>query len=278
MKINELLEIATKELKSICSRPKLEAEILLAHSLEKERIWIHVNYFVDVDTKKFFALLELRKNHIPIEYILGKVSFYSREFYINEGVLIPRPETELLIDKTSEEIAKNNYKNIAEIGTGSGIIAIMLALKHNNINITATDINEKAILLGKKNAKKFDVENKISFVKTSYIDGCKEEFDLLVSNPPYIANNFGLEKHLMHEPSNALFGGEKGDEIIKNIINISIEKNIKTIAIEMGYDQKKSLLSYLNQKNIKKVNFYKDLAGLDRGFVANISNTGTKND
>lgn len=278
MKINELLEIAAKELKFVCQRPKLEAEILLAYSLEKERIWLHMNYFADVDAKKLFALIELRKNHIPIEYILGEVSFYSREFYINEGVLIPRPETELLIDKASEEITKNNYKNIAEIGIGSGIIAIMLALKHNDINITATDINEKALLLAKKNAKKFNVENRINFVKTSYLNDCKNEFDLLVSNPPYIANNFELEKHLMREPSNALFGGEKGDEIIKNIIDISIEKNIKTIAIEMGYDQKESLSLYLNQKNIKKVSFYKDLAGLDRGFVATISSTGTKND
>ncbi|MDQ1339493.1 MAG: release factor glutamine methyltransferase, partial [Campylobacterota bacterium] len=119
---------------------------------------------------------------------------------------------------------------------------------------------------------------RINFVKTSYLNDCKNEFDLLVSNPPYIANNFELEKHLMREPSNALFGGEKGDEIIKNIIDISIEKNIKTIAIEMGYDQKESLSLYLNQKNIKKVSFYKDLAGLDRGFVATISSTGTKND
>jgi len=271
MKINELIDKAAKELRYLCPRPKLEAEILLAHSLNKERIWLHMNHFEEVDSKSFFQLLELRRNHIPIEYILGKVGFYSEEFYIEESVLIPRPETEILIDISSDEITKKGYKKIAEIGTGSGVVSIMLALKHDEIEITATDINEKALALAKKNADKFNVSEKINFIHTSFIDKCNDSFDFLVSNPPYIAYDFILEKHLEHEPSNALFGGEKGDEIIKKIIDISIERNIKSIAVEMGYDQKEPIKEYLKQKNIDSVKFYKDLAGFDRGFVAELS-------
>lgn len=268
MKIQDLIDIGAKELRDIARRPKLEAEILLADALGQDRIWLHMHYHDEADPQIFFRHLELRKNYHPVEYILGRVSFYSEEFLITEGVLIPRPETELLIDITSKAITENGFTKIVEIGTGSGIIAVMLAKLHPEITVTATDINKKAIELARRNAEKFGVENRITLVETSYMDGIEEDFELLVSNPPYIANNFPLEPNLDYEPDTALFGGEKGDEIIKHIIDLALEKQIRVLTIEMGYDQREPLQHYFETKGIQEVSFYKDLAGLDRGFTA----------
>jgi release factor glutamine methyltransferase len=230
-----------------------------------------MHYHDTVDPHTFFQYLELRKNHIPIEYILGKVSFYSEEFLINEGVLIPRPETEILIDVASRAIEDYGCTRIAEIGTGSGIISVMLALKHPNATFTATDINEQAIELAKRNSRKFGVEERISFVHASYLDTLDDEsFDLLVSNPPYIANDCKLETQLYHEPHNALFGGERGDEIILKIIDLTRERHIPYLCIEMGYDQKSAVSEYFADLSVETLAFYQDLAGLDRGFFAAI--------
>lgn len=270
MKIKDLIDIGAKELRDIARRPKLEAEILLAHTQGQERVWLHMHYYDEIEPQEFYRCLELRKNYIPIEYILGKVSFYSEEFLITEGVLIPRPETELLVDISSKAIEENGFKQIVEIGTGSGIISVMLALKHPELSITATDINEKALELAGKNAEKFGVAERITFVHTSYLDGINTPFDFLVSNPPYIANNFPLEPHLGFEPQNALFGGSVGDEMIKTIIDTVLERKISMMSIEMGYDQKEPIAAYFREKGIESVEFYQDLAGLDRGFCADL--------
>lgn len=270
MKIKDLIDIGAKELREIARRPKLEAEILLSEALKKERLWLHMYYYEEVEATAFMRMLALRKNHIPIEYIIKKAGFYSQEFLVDEGVLIPRPETELLVDIASEKIGREGHRNIVEIGTGSGIISVVLAQKHPNLYITATDINEKAIALAKKNARKFSVDNRIQFVHTSFMEGIDGEFGMLVSNPPYIADDFQLEKHLESEPRNALFGGEKGDEIIKTILDIALERGIPTVAMEIGYDQKEPLTAYFESKQIGEYAFYTDLAGLDRGFWAHL--------
>lgn len=270
MKIKDLIDIGAKELRDIARRPKLEAEILLAHTQKQERVWLHMHYYDEIEPQEFYRCIELRKNHIPIEYILGKVSFYSEEFFITEGVLIPRPETELLVDVSSKAIVENGFKRIVEIGTGSGIISVMLALKHPDLLVTATDINEKALELARKNAEKFGVADRIEFVHTSYLDGIDSPFDFLVSNPPYIANDFPLEPHLGFEPQNALFGGSVGDEMIKTIIDIAMDRQVPMMAIEMGYDQKAPIGIFFKEKGIDSVVFYQDLAGLDRGFCADL--------
>ena len=125
------------------------------------------------------------EDYEPLEYITGKAGFYGLEFEVESGVLIPRPETEILVDKVLEIASSYKAPKIAEIGTGSGIISVMLALK-TNAKIVATDINEKALKLAKKNALKFNVSEKIDFVKCSYIDEISGDIDILVSNPPYM--------------------------------------------------------------------------------------------
>jgi len=261
--IKEALKIGANEIKSM-----KEAQILLSYFLNKDQLYLilHENDTLK-NQEKYFSLIKRAKNSEPIEYITNKVSFYSEEFFIQKGALIPRPETEILIDKVVEISKKFQNPKIAEIGVGSGIISIMLAKLIPNIEITATDISKEAIQIAKKNALHFGVEKKIEFINSSYLENIDKSFDIIVSNPPYIANNFKVAQNLDYEPDIALFGGVEGDEILKNIIDIFIEKKASYLACEMGYDQKESLSQYMTKKGIKNFSFYKDLAGFDRGFI-----------
>ncbi len=146
----------------------------------------------------------------------------------------------------------------------------MLALFFPDIKITATDINKEALSVAKTNAKRFNVEKRIDFVLTSYLDTINKDFDMIISNPPYIAKDFKVDKNLSFEPQNALFGGEKGDEMLKTVIECAIKKESKFLLCEMGYDQKEPLKNFLLEKGIREFKFYKDYSGFDRGFVARI--------
>ncbi len=260
---------AFKEASLALKSPK-EASILLSHVSELNQTEIIINENQKLKNYSLYQdLIKRRLSHEPIEYITNKVSFYSQEFFIKKGALIPRPETEILIDKTIEISKRFNSKlKVAEIGTGSGIISVMLAKLINDIQIIATDISQEAIDIAKINAKQFNVEKKIKFMKTNYLDNISDEFDMIISNPPYIANDFKLEKNLSYEPDNALFGGVIGDEILKDIIDIWIKKQAPYLICEIGYDQKENLKKYLKTKGIKEYSFYKDLSGFNRGFVA----------
>ncbi|PSM51736.1 protein-(glutamine-N5) methyltransferase [Campylobacter blaseri] len=216
------------------------------------------------DEKEYFKLIERFKNSEPLEYIVEKASFLDREFFVKKGVLIPRFETEILVEKTLE-IAKN-IKNpkICEIGFGSGIISISLEKELPNSKIIASDISTKALEVAKVNASKFN--SKVSFIKCAYMDKIDGNFDIIVSNPPYIKEDYKLDKWVKNEPDMALFGGKDGHEILENII-ILAKKRAKYLACEIGYDQKE-ILSNILDKNGFVYEFYKDLAGFDRGFVA----------
>lgn len=213
---------------------------------------------------KYFVLLKKFEDGTALEYITNKVSFLDDEFFIKKGVLIPRFETEILVKKVFE-IAKN-FKNpkICEIGFGSGIISLSLKKLLPNSKITATDISQTALEVARINAKNLNLE--VDFINTSYLDGIDENFDIIVSNPPYIKNDYALDKWVQNEPKEALFGGVKGYEILENIINLS-KNRTKILACEIGYDQKKPLNKILKQNGFE-AKFYKDLAGFDRGFLA----------
>ena len=147
------------------------------------------------------------------------------------------------------------------------MISVMLALLIEDIEIFAIDINEKALELAKQNAIKHNVEEKITFVKSDIFNDIDvEDFDMCISNPPYIASDYNLPKNVQYEPLNALFGGMVGDELLKDIITATNENNIKYLLCEMGYDQKNSLSVFLDNFDILNIEFYKDLEKFDRGF------------
>jgi len=262
---NKTIKEALKEASLVLNSPK-EASILLRDLLNYDQVQLILKENEKLASyKEYQELIKRRLENEPIEYIINSVSFYSKEFFIKKGALIPRPETEILIDKAIEILKDIESPKVAEIGTGSGIIPVILSLMIDDITITATDISKDAINIAKINAKKFEVTDKIEFVKTNYLDGIYDKFDMIISNPPYIADGYKLESHLGYEPQNALFGGEIGDEMLKEIIDIWKKDQTPYLLCEMGYDQKESMKTLLADFSVE---FYKDLAGFDRGFVA----------
>ena len=275
MTVNDALKAAASQIAPACeingANPARVAKALLMRHLGVKIEWIFLNLTRELDdVDGYFALVKRFANHEPLEYITGEAGFYGLTFNVKKGVLIPRPETEILVEKSLEVLsnlpARNEPPLVAEIGVGSGIISICLAL-NSNAKIIASDISDDALNLARQNAAKFGVEDRIEFIKCAYLDQIYGQFDLLVSNPPYIAQDYRLDKFVLNEPHEALFGGAAGDEILKNIILIAKNRGVKYLACEMGYDQKASLESVLELSGFE-AEFYRDLAGFDRGFVA----------
>jgi len=269
MNIKQALKHATIELKNSCERPRFEAELLLSYYLKKERTYLHAFDDKEVEGfENFKGLVQRRANHEPYEYIVGKASFYDIELHVEEGVLIPRPETEILIDLVAEIIEKESITSIAEIGVGSGAISVVLARKFPNLKIVATDICDTPIKVANLNIETYNVQDRVKVIKSSILDEVNNHLELVVSNPPYIANDFKLEKNVSeYEPSEALFGGVVGDELLKQIVLDVKAKDIKYLACEMGYNQKEPMIAFFNEIGVTYYQFYKDLAGFDRGFV-----------
>lgn len=269
MTIKQTIQEQSLKLKNVTHIPAKEIEILLLHLLNKNIIWLHLNYNQEFEyPKELEKLVQKRATNYPLEYIIGKASFYGEMFYTKEGVLIPRPETELLVENAFNTLnSMNGVKRILEIGVGSGVIGVMLALLTKDIKITGVDINETALELATQNAQKHAVLDKIKFIKSDLFENVVGDFDMVISNPPYIANDYLLPPNVKYEPENALFGGAVGDELLKQIIAQTYERKIPYLFCEMGYDQKPSLSHFLKNFSTKKVEFYKDYAKFDRGFM-----------
>ncbi len=269
MTLQHGLNWAREKLKTSCERPQFEAELLLAHHLGKERTYLilHPDEVV-ADAAGFEGLVKRRVDNEPYEYIVGEASFYDIHLKVAPGVLIPRPETELLIDEVANIIEREKITSIAEIGVGSGAISIVLARKFPNLKIIATDICDAPLRIAAENAEAFGVCEQVTLCKSNLLDEVKESVELVVSNPPYIAEDFVLEKNVAaYEPKEALFGGREGDELLRQIILDVKARGVKWLACEMGYDQKEPIQAFVNEVGVKSVRFYKDLAGYDRGFV-----------
>ena len=270
MTIKDTVRKYTNELKQVTHIPAKEVEILMLHLLEKNIIWLHLNYNNEfLKEKELAVLVKKRATNYPLEYIINKASFYGEMFIVKQGVLIPRPETEILVENAIELLKdRKETTKVLEIGTGSGIISVMLALLVPNIKIIAVDINEKALALAKENAIKHNVQDKIEFRLSNLYENVNEDdIFLCISNPPYIANDYKLPINVKYEPSNALFGGDIGDELLKDIIKGTNERKIPYLLCEMGYDQKNPLENYFKEFNVDSYSFYKDYESFDRGFT-----------
>ncbi|UFH59940.1 peptide chain release factor N(5)-glutamine methyltransferase [Sulfurovum mangrovi] len=269
MTISQALKWAKDVLAESCERPLFEAELLLAYHLRKERLYLHM--YVDEtveDEEGYKRLIARRAKHEPYEYIVGSASFYDIELDVEPGVLIPRPETEILIDKVAKIIEEEGITRIAEIGVGSGAISVVLARKFPQLHSIATDICDTPLKVAGKNIRKFGLEEQIELRKSNLIDQVPESVELVVSNPPYIAEEFILESNVVdYEPGEALFGGKVGDELLKQIIRDVSCRGIRYLACEMGYDQKAPIEAFVKEFEIEFIEFYQDLAGFDRGFV-----------
>jgi release factor glutamine methyltransferase len=269
MTIKEGISWAKEALAEACERPSYEAELLLAYHIGKDRTYLltHDAQMIP-DEDAFKKLISRRAAHEPYEYIVGSASFYDIHLEVEKGVLIPRPETEILIDLVAQIIERENITKIAEIGVGSGAISIVLARKFPKLQIIATDISDMPLKVAGKNIETFGLGQQIELRKSNLLDEVPESVELVVSNPPYIAEDFLLASNVIdYEPKEALFGGRVGDELLKQIILDVKHKGTKYLACEMGYDQKEPLQDFVSQIGVEYIKFYKDLAGFDRGFV-----------
>jgi release factor glutamine methyltransferase len=267
------------ESKSIES-PRSAAEILLSHALNMERVELYINH--DKPLKKnelslFKKLIKRRINREPVFYITGFKEFWSLKLHVTKDVLIPRPETEILVEEALKIIPDDCSSdfNILELGVGSGAIIISLAHEKKNASFFATDISFQSIKIAKKNALTYNLENKILFFISNWFDAFSaanfhEKLDIIVSNPPYIPTNEinKLEHEIKrHEPLKALDGGDDGLLCIKNIIlnaRLYLKKG-GSLLLEIGFDQKESVEKFVYKTNgYDKVKFLKDYAGYDR--------------
>lgn len=281
MTIREILLKYSKELEEISSTPRLDVEILLQKALgDVDRLYIHLNLekvLSQEEDNLFLKLINERLNNRPIAYIVGNREFMGLDFYVQEGVLIPRPDTEILVEEVIE-IGKNKDEiEILDIGTGSGAITVSLAKYLDNANLTSVDISEIALEVGKKNAISNNVDNKIEFIKSNLfteIDKNKK-FDIIVSNPPYIRKKDveTLESQVKDfEPYTALEGGEDGLDFYRKITEqakLYLKEN-GVLAYEVGHDQSEDVSKLMEINGYTNIYTKKDLQGIDRVVIGTI--------
>ena len=254
----------------------LDVEVLLMNvtGFSKTQLYLNTDYTLKTEEyEKFKKFFNRRLKNEPIAYIIEKCEFMGMDFLLNNHTLIPRPDTEILVEKAIEIINKNNFNNALDIGTGSGAIAISLA-KYCNINVTALDINNEAIEMAKKNASMNKVKN-IEFIQSDIFEKINNKYDIIVSNPPYIKTEDikTLEKNVKdYEPILALDGGKSGLIFYEKITNNAIKYLNKNgyLMFEIGYDQAKEVKNIMENNNFYNITVLKDLSGLDRVVFANI--------
>jgi len=263
MKAFEAIKTGTKLLKEKnISTYILDTELILSRSLNKSREEILINLEQNINKKSFSEFNEYlfrRSKKEPIAYLLGEKEFWSKKFFVNKDTLIPRPETELLVEKIVN-IFKKKRISILDIGTGTGCIIISLLSELKNSAGIAVDISSKAIVMAKKNARKFNLSDRIKFLNKSFENICDKKFDLIVSNPPYIKRSDikNLSEDIKKfEPRMALDGGNDGLDLIKKVIYKSkkILKINGMLALEIGNEQIKRVSKILidNKFRIKYV-------------------------
>lgn len=271
MKIKDILE--TKNIDKNQIKLALEQVLNLSRPeilLNKERT------LTEKELEEYKKIEEQLTKGIPIQYITEKAYFYNEEFYVNKNTLIPRPETETLVQDTHNLIKKLNKEQIKilDIGTGSGIIAITLKKLNENYQITATDISKEALEVAIKNSKEKKAE--VTFIHTDLYQNIKEKFDVIISNPPYIEENSEkIEKQVLkNEPHTALFGGKSGldfyKRIIKDLNNIINEEHI--IAFEIGENQGNQVKDMINEQFPKDTVIIKKDYNNHERYVYSVSN------
>lgn len=284
MNINQALNYYSKKIIEITKDYKIayiETQILISHSLNFSKTKLISNALIELnenEINKIETLINRRLNFEPIAYITNKKEFYGVDFYVNNSVLIPRVETEEIIDLIKEYInkkidKKNKKFSICDIGAGCGNISITLKKLFENADITAIEISEKAIQVIKKNCENIlQNKNSINIINADALSFTpKNKFDIIVSNPPYVAlkDKDNLQRDLNFEPENALYSGYDGMDFYRNFFNI-IDRYLKdngTFFFEIGFNQGKELINICESFNIKNAEIKKDLSGKDRFLI-----------
>ena len=277
-KLLDILNLSAKYLQNHkIENARLNAELLISHALNLPRIQIYVNFdkpLSEQELENIRSLLKRRAGHEPVQYIIGETEFYSLKFKINNHTLIPRPETELLVEKIIEKCSTDRCVSILDIGTGSGNIAISLAKNIVNSTVTGIDIKPEALKVASENAVLNDVNNRINFTQIDIFDTnisqlINQKFDIIVSNPPYIPQDEYQKLPLEvknFEPKEALLSGSEGLDFYKHIAQIArlLLNTNGFIAFEMSYNKSEQIKKILLENNFTNIIVNKDLNEIDR--------------
>jgi len=271
--LNEGINILQK---NKISNPQLDSEVLLSSSIKRDKKHIILNpkeFLSSKQLDKFKSLIERRKKGEPIAYLINKKEFWKDEFFVNKDVLIPRPDTELIIEQVLKIYSKDEQLQVLDIGTGSGCILLSILKERPNFYGTGIDISKKSINVSKFNAKQLNLMNRVKFFHSS-VDNFKiGKYDIVVSNPPYIKllDLKYLEKDIVNfEPKLALSGGLDGFSKIRKVISkvrTLIKKNGKFI-LEIGFNQKDKVKKILKEEGFYVNNAIKDYGNNDRCIIS----------
>ena len=258
--------------------PKLKARLLLQYILKKDRQYLIVYDNKEIDKKvqwEYFINIEKLSNGVPLQHITHTQEFMKMDFFVNENVLIPRPDTEILVEEVIELAKKMEKPKILDLCTGSGAIAISIAKNVPTAEVTAIDISEKALEVAKKNARNLQV--KVKFKKSNLFSNIgKTKFDIIVSNPPYIkkADIKLLSSEVQKEPEIALDGGYDGLDFYRKIANQAIDylKFESYLCFEIGFDQQEDVIEIIKDtKHYNDTYCKKDLFGNDRIIITKVN-------
>jgi release factor glutamine methyltransferase len=269
--LSELLADAARRLAAISETPRLDAEVLLAAALERPRSYLHAwpeQTPEPEQSARFTAWLERRRTGEPIAYLLGRREFWSLELEVTPDTLIPRPETELLVELALARLPADRAITVADLGTGSGAIALALAVERPLARIVATDRSPAALTIARRNARRLDIGH-VEFREGEWcVPLGNERFDLIAANPPYVAaaDPRWRQGELRFEPPAALVSGADGLDALRAIIG-QVPDYLKPggwLLLEHGYDQGETVPALLGERGFGAVSDHRDAAGLSR--------------
>ena len=275
MTVLEVLQATTAYFKKHnVENPRLNAEHLLAHVLRHKRIELYLEFERVVSESELAPLRELVKRRgegEPLQHLLGTVEFCGHVFHCDKRAMVPRPETEELVELLKSEI-KNREPRILDVGTGSGVIALSLAAEFPAAEILAVDISDDALALARQNAGSLNLADRVRFLESNFLENVEGTFDLIVANLPYISQKDrpSLSREVLNDPDVAVFAGARGDEFICELIAQSASRLRRggMLALEIGIGQSDALISVLAEKNYRDIYSKHDYSGVTRFLFA----------
>ena len=277
MTVLEVLQSTTAYFKKReIESPRLNAEHLLAHSLGRKRIELYLEFERQLEEAELAPLRELvrrRGQGEPLQHLLGTVEFCGRSFISDKRALIPRPETEELVELVIAECgSRNEQLRILDVGTGSGVIAVTLAAELPEAEVHAVDASEEALSLARENAARLLPDRRIEFIRSDLLLSVTHGYDLMVANLPYVAaaERDSVSREVLHDPAAAVFAGPAGDEIIRRLI-AAAPAHLKPggqLAVEVGIGQAEGLSAFLAEQGYKNISSRHDFARVTRFLFA----------
>jgi release factor glutamine methyltransferase len=255
--------------------PRLNAEHLLAHVLGRTRMELYLEFeriFSETELTALRELVRRRGQGEPLQHLLGTMEFCGQTFLCDKRAMVPRPETEELVELLIADCGSRNAERILDVGTGSGVIALSLAKKFPDAEIGAVDISEDALALARENAERLGLTAQVQFAKSDLLKNISERSDLIIANLPYISmqDRHLLSREVLHDPEVALFAGTRGDELVRQLIE-QAPSHLKPgglLALEIGLGQAGALAELLAQKNYHDIESKSDYSGMTRFLLA----------